>query len=150
MGKAWRLVLACVMLLGISGDALAGMPSVLSEDFSTYLRLNSEPHQRFQAISFFLVGLLAAAGLVRVLWNVLARDFPRLPRLTYIKSLVLVLMWGCAFLVVLTMIAGARELMTPGAWKKDGVTFSVRDSSATGNAEGPSWKLKPFDGEESE
>ena len=105
MCKAWKFVLVCVVLLGMSGDALAGMPSVLSEDFGTYLRLNGEPHQRLQAISFFLVGLLAATWLVRVLWNVLARDFPRLPRLTYINALVLVLMWGCAFLVVLTMIA---------------------------------------------
>ena len=40
--------------------------------------------------------------------------------------------------------------MTPGAWKKNGVTFSVRESSAASNTEGPNWKLKPFDGEESE
>ena len=31
------------------------------------------------------------------------------------------------FLLVLTMISGARELMTPGAWKKDGITYTLDD-----------------------
>src|SRR5262249_6527655 len=28
-------------------------------------------------------------------------------------------------IIVLTMIAGARELMTPGAWRKDGFTYKL-------------------------
>jgi hypothetical protein len=39
----------------------------------------------------------------------------------------LVGLWGLLFLLVLTMISGARELMTPGAWKKDGVTYTLDD-----------------------
>ena len=107
MYRSGWLLLALVAVLGMPGHALAGMPSVLSEDFSTYLRLNAEPHQRLQTISFFLVGLLAATWFVRVFWNLLARDFPRLPRLTYFKASVLVMLWGVTFIVVLTMIAGA-------------------------------------------
>jgi hypothetical protein len=35
------------------------------------------------------------------------------------------------FLLVLTMISGARELMTPGAWEKKGFTYQlVRDRPA--------------------
>ena len=35
--------------------------------------------------------------------------------------------WGSLFVLVLTMISGARELMTPGAWKKDGITYVLED-----------------------
>ncbi len=33
--------------------------------------------------------------------------------------------------VVLTMISGARELMTPGAWQKDGFTYSRTEPDGT-------------------
>ena len=36
-------------------------------------------------------------------------------------------LWGLMFVIVLTMISGARELMTPGAWKKDGLTYQLND-----------------------
>jgi hypothetical protein len=39
--------------------------------------------------------------------------------------LAVVLLWGLALAVVLTMIAGARELLTPGAWQKDGLLYKV-------------------------
>jgi hypothetical protein len=80
---------------------------------------------RLESISFFTFVVLAAAVGVRWLWNVLARDFPRLPRLTYGKALAAVLLWGLAFVVVLTMIAGARELLTPGAWRREGLLYAV-------------------------
>ena len=37
-------------------------------------------------------------------------------------------MWGLLFLLVLTMISGARELMTPGAWKKEGLTYTLAEA----------------------
>ncbi len=48
-----------------------------------------------------------------------------LPRLSYAKALCVVTMWGLLFVLVLTMIAGARELMTPGAWEKQGKTYRL-------------------------
>ncbi len=33
------------------------------------------------------------------------------------------IIWGLLFVLVLTMISGARELMTPGAWEKEGFTY---------------------------
>ena len=95
---------------------LAGMPTVNVSDFG---RL------RLQGFSFFLMGLLISAWVVRRLWNSLRADFPKLPLLTYRKALAAVFLWGLLFVVVLTMISGARELMTPGAWIREGVTYKV-------------------------
>ena len=80
---------------------------------------------RREAISFFIVVLLLSPLAVRWLWNTVARDFPRLPRITYGKSLGLVVIWGLLFVVVLTMIAAARELMTPGSWQKQGLLYKL-------------------------
>ncbi|MEL7238091.1 MAG: hypothetical protein AAGK78_04450 [Planctomycetota bacterium] len=98
--------------------ALAGMPS---------LTLNDLAEMRIQSISFFGVVLLLSTWGVQSLWNGLQRDFPRLPRLTYKRALMLVGLWGFVFILVLTMISGARELMTPRAWEKDGLTYKLAD-----------------------
>ena len=34
--------------------------------------------------------------------------------------------------IVLTMISGARELMTPGAWERNGVTYRLSESRGGG------------------
>ncbi len=103
-------------------DLLGGMPVVTLSDVAR-LRLDS--------ISFFLVLVVLATLVVRWCWNTMATDFPSLPRLTIRKSFALVTLWGLVFLLALTMISGARELMTPGAWEKDGLTYQLRE------AEGP-------------
>jgi hypothetical protein len=80
---------------------------------------------RIEAISFFVLVFLLSAAAVRAIWNGLRADFPRLPRLSYGKALGVVSLWGLLFLLVLTMISGARELMTPGAWEKKGPTYQL-------------------------
>jgi hypothetical protein len=95
---------------------LAGMPTPVLTDWAV-LRLSS--------ISFFAAVVLSAAAGVRWLWNSLASDFPLLPRLSYRKTLAAVVLWGLALAVVLTMIAGARELLTPGAWQKEGLLYKL-------------------------
>ena len=45
------------------------------------------------------------------------------------RAIGLVALWGLLFLLVLTMISGARELMTPGAWKKEGFTYKLKDEA---------------------
>jgi len=116
--------------------AWAGMPSVT---FSELARM------RLEAISFFLVVALVSALAVMLLWNYVSRDVPRLPRLSYAKACGIVALWGLLFLIVLTMISGARELMTPGAWEKKGLTYQLRDrpesssdSKAASHADGES------------
>jgi hypothetical protein len=120
------------LLLGGSGPGRAGMPSPLpSEDAVVrVVRLNDSVDLRLQAISFFFVGLLSCAAIVRWLWNYIARDWPFLPRLSFGKALASVILWGLLFFLVLTMISGARELMTPGAWKKQGFTYKLDDDWA--------------------
>ncbi len=95
---------------------LAGMPS---------LRLTEIGSLRAQAISFFLLAFLISTLAVQLLWNWLRRDFPRLPRLSYRRALGVVTLWGLLFVLVLTMISGARELLTPGAWEPNGVTYRL-------------------------
>lgn len=104
-------------LLG-PGEALAGMPSV---------HLTEWANLRFSAISFFTLAFLLLSGVIWGLWNTLARDFPALPRLTYRRSLAVVALWSLMLLVVLTMIAGSRELLTPGAWQRQGALYKVAD-----------------------
>lgn len=97
---------------------LGGMPSVTLSDVAV---------PRLEVISFFLMGLVISAGVVMLVWNVLAKDFAWLPRLSFGKACGVVVLWGLLFVIVLTMISGARELMTPGAWEKEGLTYRLRD-----------------------
>ena len=91
--------------------------------------LSDVARARLSTISFFLVVLLALAFVIKLLWNYLARDFRRLPRMTYPKAVAAVLLWGLVFLIVLTMISGARELLTPGAWEKQGATYKLKEEA---------------------
>jgi len=129
-----RFVVSAVLVAGAGVSAArAGMPSPLpsGDEFERAFRLNESADLRIQAISFFVVGLLVCAAVVRWLWNYVARDFAGWPRLTYGKALAGVVLWGLLFVLVLTMISGARELMTPGAWKKQGFTYKLADDSAS-------------------
>ncbi len=106
---------------------LAGMPTPMWV-------LTEVGKARLSSISFFLMGLLLSALVVGWLWNWLQADFPKLPRLTYGKSLAMVTLWGLCFILVLTMISGARELLTPGAWKVNGATYILADSGSAKSA----------------
>jgi hypothetical protein len=124
------LVPAGAIAIVVAAPVYAGMPSPLpsGDELDRVFRLNESADQRVQAISFFVVGLLMCAAAVRWLWNYVARDFAGWPRLTYGKALAGVVLWGLLFVLVLTMISGARELMTPGAWKKQGFTYKLADA----------------------
>jgi hypothetical protein len=108
------------------------MPSPLPTDVDRYLdwRVNDSILGRLQAISFFVLLFLFCTSVVWWLWNHLQRDFPRLPRLSFGKALAGVFLWGLLFIIVLTMISGARELMTPGAWQKQGFAYRLNAEPA--------------------
>lgn len=110
--------------------AAAGMPAITWPDMPTYFTLSAFTRERLQAVSFFLVGILVIAAVVQRIWNYLARDFSSLPRLSYFKGLGLVLLWGLFSVLILTMISGARELMTPGAWQKKGLLYALAETPA--------------------
>lgn len=116
MPRPAPLTLAAAIWLGPVASAHAGMPSIMLTDIA---RL------RLQSISFFLACALVCAWIVRRIWNGLRADFPRLPYLSFGKATGLITLWGLLFLLVLTMISGSRELLTPGAWTKSGATFKL-------------------------
>lgn len=90
-------------------------------------RFTDMAHARIEVISFFIAGFLLLALVYRWLWNSLARDFPKLPRLSYRGALGALIVCGLFIYVVLTMISGARELLTPGAWERSGVLYKIRE-----------------------
>ncbi len=117
MGPVTRaMAIVAGLALCTPGVARAGMPT---------FNLTDAAQMRVQTISFFLAGLLGSAWFVQILWNLMRRDFSWLPRLSYGKALAVVGLWGLLFVLVLTMISGARELMTPGAWEKQGFTYRL-------------------------
>jgi hypothetical protein len=91
--------------------------------------LNDLARMRLESISFFLLGLLLSSLFIWLIWNRLALDLSFLPRLSFGKAVGIVVLWGLLFVLVLTMISGARELMTPGAWKKEGLTYKLASST---------------------
>ncbi len=126
-----------VSLILICGSrAWAGMPAPLPTPFTADKFPHSEQlspwiGERLQALSFFIAATLFIAIVVRGLWNLLRRDWPSLPPLTYLGALTATLLWGLVSIVVLTMISGARELMTPGAWRKQGWTYRLDPPSTS-------------------
>lgn len=113
MLRSWFIII-CLLIL--CAPLHAGMPMIT---------INEVTSLRVQTLSFFVALFLLCGFGLKLLWNYLARDFTRLPRLTYGKSLGLLALWGLLFVLVLTMISGARELMTPGAWSKQGATYKI-------------------------
>lgn len=107
--------------------AFAGMPSIQLNDV---LQLSDLARLRLQSISFFLAGFLLSSWFIQFLWNRLRGDFASLPRLHYRQALGIVALWGLLFVLVLTMISGARELLTPGAWEKQGNTYRLSKEPA--------------------
>ena len=116
-------VWSILILSGNSSPLIAGMPS-------PELVFSELGRRRWEEISFFLVGFLAMAGVVQCLWNFLRRDLKFLPPLSYRRSLTLLVLWGLLMTVVLALVSGARELMTPGAWEPKGVTFKLSEKSS--------------------
>jgi hypothetical protein len=124
--SARHLAASTILFIGFPAVAQAGMPAITLSDVA---------RMRVQTISFFLVALLLSAWFIQLLWNRLHLDFPALPRLGYRSAVGVVVLWGLLFVLVLTMISGARELMTPGAWEKQGATYRLVDKPAAPVAE---------------
>ena len=117
--KPYRLFLSlvgAVLCSLISSSAHAGMPVIRLSDWAA---------MRLDTISFFLGLTLLVAWVFQLLWNYLQKDFSRLPRLAYSRALVLTFTLGLGMSLVLSMISGARELFTPGAWQKNGLTYKI-------------------------
>lgn len=131
---SFRYAAGSFILLSSPVTVLAGMPAMLptpytKDKFPHAKALDHWMDERLQALSFFLLVFVISALAVRMLWNLARKDWPQVPRLSYPRALLFTFIWGLVAIVVLTMISGARELMTPGAWRKQGWTYKL--ASAT-------------------
>ncbi len=111
-----RYLFLFLMIDIVMNVAYAGMPSLTLTDFAR-LRLST--------LSFFLLIYFIASIAIFGLWHFLRQEFSTLPQLSFQKSLAFVFLWGIAFYLVLLMIAGTRELMTPKAWEKAGIIHQL-------------------------
>ena len=84
---------------------------------------------RLEEISFFTVLLLVCAFILKLLWNYAFKGFNSVPRLNYLQALCAALRFGLFTLLILTMISGIREVLTPGAWRKQGTSYRLNDPS---------------------
>ena len=84
---------------------------------------------RLQELSFFGFLLILCALLFKLLWNYAIKGFNFLPRINFRQSLCLAILFGLATLLVLTMISGIREVLTPGAWRRQGTSYRLNDPS---------------------
>lgn len=118
-GAASRLIsLFLLITLVAQSESQAGMPSFTLRDI---YRL------RFQELSFFIFLLFACAFLFKLTWNYAVKGFNAIPRINYWRALSLSFLFGMAMLLVLTMISGIREVLTPEAWRKQGTTYRLND-----------------------
>lgn len=125
------VLLCCLWVSSVDAGMPALLPSSWTAETQPDWNSSGDPVSagavalRIQAISFFVAVFLVSGWLVKALCSLARRDFPELPILSYGRSMGLLTLWGLAFVVVLTMISGARELMTPGAWRKQGWTYGL-------------------------
>jgi hypothetical protein len=117
--RALKVTAALVFLiLSAASECYAGM---------TVYTLRDVYRLRFQSLSFFLFLLFACAFLFQITWNYAAKGFRSIPRLNYWRALSLSFLLGLAMLLILTMISGIREVLTPGAWRKQGASYRLND-----------------------
>lgn len=84
---------------------------------------------RLQEISFFLLSLLVCAFVFKLLWNHAIKGFTSLPRITFGQSFCLAVLFGLVMLLILAMISGVREVLTPEAWRRQGSAYRLNDPS---------------------
>lgn len=113
-------VLVAASCLLVTNECYAGM---------TVYTLRDIYRTRFQDLSFFIFLLFACALLFQLTWNYGARGFPAIPKMNYWRALSLSFLFGLAMLLILTMISGIREVLTPGAWRKQGTSYRLNDAA---------------------
>lgn len=113
------LIILCLMVFFWIIDtpiAYAGMPSIV---------LTKIAKLRLTTISFFLFIYILSVSSIFTIWNYVQKDFPQLPKLSFVKAMALVFLWGLAMQLILVMVAGTRELMTPKAWESAGIIYEL-------------------------
>ncbi len=113
-----RVATLTIALVGWSFPTHAGM---------TVYGLRDVVRLRLEEISFFIALLIVSSLAFQFLWNFAFKGFSALPRLGFRQALCLALLFGLGTLLILTMISGIREVLTPGAWRKQGTSYRLND-----------------------
>jgi hypothetical protein len=113
--KAW---LSVILWLLLASRAEAGM---------TVYGLNDVYKLRLEEISFFIVLFLLCSVALKFLWNYAVKGFDFLPKIGFKQAMCIALIFGTGTLLILTMISGIREVLTPGAWRKQGSAYRLND-----------------------
>ncbi len=113
-------MVALTLVLLPAPQALAGM---------TVYGLRDIYRLRLEEISFFIVLLLVCSIGLKFLWNHAFKGMSSIPRLRFPQALCASLIFGLLTLLILTMISGIREVLTPGAWRKQGTSYRLNDPS---------------------
>ena len=110
------IVVMLMLTTQMTATAQAGMSSIVLTEYGV---------RRITGLSTALFfGLVVSTLLVRFFWGLLVRETDW-PKPTLAKSFAATFLGGLLFFLVLVMIAGSRELLTPGAWKSDGILYTL-------------------------
>jgi len=117
--RNWQGRIAALVLFALAASpAHAGM---------TVYGLNDVYKLRLEEISFFILLFLLCSVALKFLWNYAVKGFDFLPKIGFRQAMCLALIFGTGTLLILTMISGIREVLTPGAWRKQGSAYRLND-----------------------
>ena len=120
-------VVVPILITRMTVAAQAGMPSSLR--LSLYVTKYGAERMIGLSTGVFL-GLVVSTVIIRVCWGVLVQG-TEWPKPTLMKSFAATLLGGILFFLVIVMIAGSRELFSPGVWEPDGVLYKLASSPPT-------------------
>ncbi len=119
--RSGQLFLAIALLVfALTPSARAGM---------TVYGLREIYRLRLEEISFFIALFITCSFLFKLLWNYAVNGFKFIPRINFRQALCLSMLFGFLMLLILTMISGIREILTPEAWRHQGTSYRLNDPS---------------------
>ena len=119
--QAYKLgILIALLFFATAFPAHAGM---------TVYGLSDIYRLRLEDISFFSFLLFVCAFSLKLLWNYAFKGFNHVPRIKFFQALCLALLFGLMMLLILAMISGIREVLTPGVWRHQGTSYKLNDST---------------------
>lgn len=113
----------------VSIAAILGSSITQAQAGMTVYGLRDIYRLRLEEISFFIVLLLGCALGLKLLWNFAFKGISSIPQLKFPQALCVAVLFGLVMLVILTMISGIREVLTPGAWRHQGTSYRLNDPS---------------------
>jgi hypothetical protein len=116
-----RGLVICFVTVASAATARAGMTAY---DLNDLVRL------RLEDISFFALLLVGCSVCIKLIWNYVAKGIPQWPRISFGRSFALTFILSLTMLLVLSMISGARELLTPNVWRRQGSAYRLNDTAS--------------------